>query len=269
VLICICCFTAQKANVQLASQRLLTRCDRQASDAQSILHISSHNVEYDSMIFTQDVIKGFHPFGVMWGLDINWRLNGFNCGKGGNCCPSNNTCDRGRDCCEYYYETNTTRLPNITDLFRFEHDLGLRVYLNDHPHNWAPETSPQEIAFRYRGLTKFLQQGSDFWWYDPNWHVGIKAPFNLEGHSWGAHVYTSILTHYNQITKRAMRPLMLGISGAMHASQHRYPVWWTGDDKGLSTSITTMVEFGIRHLKPHVHSDWCAYAPPTLERCST
>jgi hypothetical protein len=193
----------------------------------------------------------------VWGLDINWRLNGFGCGKGGNCCPSTQTCDRGRDCCEYYYlnATNTSRIPNITDLFRFEHQLGLRVYLNDHPHGWAPETSPAEIAFRYDGLTAFLAQGLDYWWYDPNWHVGIQAPFNLEGPSWGAHLFTSILSHYNKESGRAMRPLMLGISNTMHPSQHRYPVWWTGDDKGLGTSVTTMVEFGVRHLKPHVHSD--------------
>ena len=40
--------------------------------------------------------------------------------------------------CEYYYnETNTTRLPNITDLFDHEHKLGLKVYFNDHPHGFV------------------------------------------------------------------------------------------------------------------------------------
>jgi hypothetical protein len=33
-----------------------------------------------------------------------------------------------------------------------------------------------------------LEKGCDYWWYDPNWHIGIEAPFNLEGHLWGAHV---------------------------------------------------------------------------------
>ena len=56
---------------------------------------------------------------------------------------------------------------------------------------------------------------------------------------------------------------MLGISGASHAAHHRYPVWWTGDDKSLSTSINTMVEFGVRHLKPYVHSDCGGVASKT------
>ena len=102
---------------------------------------------------------------------------------------------------------------------------GLRVYLNDHPHGFAPETSPTEISFRWQGLTSYLDKGLDYWWYDPNWHIGIKAPFALEGHLWGAHLYTSILARYNkQHAERAdRRPLMLGISGASHAA-HPSPV---------------------------------------------
>lgn len=207
-----------------------------------------------------------------------WRNNGF----GGNNCTV----------CEYYYnETNTTRLPNITSLFEHEHKLGLKVYFNDHPHGFAPETSPFEIKYRYDGLTSILKKGLDYWWYvrerasrplwspprgrffqicfslparclpmqghynahlsaagtcryvvvtlakpahnamlvrgcryDPNWHIGIPAPFNLEGSLWGAHLYTSILTHFNAVAGRDMRPLMLGISSSSHPAAHRYPV---------------------------------------------
>ena len=46
----------------------------------------------------------------------------------------------------------------------FEHDHGLHVYLNDHPKDMAPETSPAEIAFRFAGLTSMLRRGLDFWW---------------------------------------------------------------------------------------------------------
>ena len=54
----------------------------------------------------------------VWGLDINWRNNDFGCNKGGNCCEP----QLPGESCEYYYnQTNTSRLPNITDLFRFEH----------------------------------------------------------------------------------------------------------------------------------------------------
>ena len=51
-----------------------------------------------------------------------------------------------------------------------------------------------------------------------------------------------------------MRPLMLGIADASHPAHHRYPVWWTGDDKGLGYSINSMVQLGVTHLKPYVHS---------------
>ena len=67
-------------------------------------------------------------------------------------------------------------------------------------------------------------------------------------------MYTSILTHWNKLHGRAMRPLMLGIADASHPAHHRYPVWWTGDDKGLGYSITSMVQLGVTHLKPYVHS---------------
>lgn len=200
--------------------------------------------------------------------------------------------------CEYYYnQTNTTRLPNITAFFEFEHRHGLRTYLNDHPKGMAPETSPYEIGFRYNGLISMLEKGCDYWWYDPNWHIGIESPFNLEGSVWGAHVYTSVLTHYyKQVAARSgsmmTRPLMLGIADASHPAAHRYPVWWTGDDKSLGYSINSMVQLGQRghtqvlcvafvifwafvcpkifvrfttnkyvpgtgvsHLKPYVHSD--------------
>ena len=74
-------------------------------------------------------------------MDINWRNNGF----GANNC----TKDLPGLTCEYYYnQTNTTRLPNITDLFAFEHTHGLKVYLNDHPMHMGDETSPEEIKFR-------------------------------------------------------------------------------------------------------------------------
>ena len=67
-------------------------------------------------------------------------------------------------------------------------------------------------------------------------------------------MYTSILTHWNKLHGRAMRPLMLGIADASHPAAHRYPVWWTGDDKGLGYSINSMVQLGVTHLKPYVHS---------------
>jgi len=103
--------------------------------------------------------------------------------------------------------------------------------------------------------------------YDPNWHIGIPAPFHLEGHVWGAHVYWSALAHYNALHpsggasgsggggRYAERPLLLGMADASHPAAHRYPVWWTGDGKSLSYSVRSMVQLGVTLLKPYVHSD--------------
>jgi alpha-glucosidase (family GH31 glycosyl hydrolase) len=40
-----------------------------------------------------------------------------------------------------------------------------------------------------------------------------------------------------------------------HPSQHRYPVWWTGDGVNLQASIQSMVDNGVHDFKPYVHSD--------------
>ena len=42
---------------------------------------------------------------------------------------------------------------------------------------------------------------------------------------------------------------------ATHPSQHRYPVWWTGDGVTLQGSVESMVDAGLHHFKPFVHSD--------------
>ena len=94
----------------------------------------------------------------IFGLDINWRFNSF----GGNHC----TKALPGQTCEYYYnETNTTRIPNMSALIGFEHAQGLRMYLNDHPKGFAPETSPFEIKFRYDGLMSKMNKRLDYWWY--------------------------------------------------------------------------------------------------------
>ena len=82
----------------------------------------------------------------IWGLDMDWRIwrNGME-GKG--------------------YFVNTTLFPNISDFYRFAHEHDLMVYMNDHPMANASQLSPQEIKFRYDGMTSLFDRGLDFWWY--------------------------------------------------------------------------------------------------------
>ena len=44
--------------------------------------------------------------------------------------------------------------------------MGLSVYMNDHPMAKAPQLSPEEVEFRYDGLTSLFELGLDFWWCD-------------------------------------------------------------------------------------------------------
>jgi hypothetical protein len=48
----------------------------------------------------------------------------------------------------------------------------------------------------------------------------------------------------------------LDTSGAAESpAHHRYPVWWTGDWVDLMASVQSMVDAGLHHFKPYVHSD--------------
>ena len=37
--------------------------------------------------------------------------------------------------------------------------------MNDHPMAKAAQLSPEEVKFRYDGLTSLFDLGLDFWWY--------------------------------------------------------------------------------------------------------
>ncbi len=50
-------------------------------------------------------------------------------------------------------------------------------YFNDHPYPVASrgagglQTSAEEVAFRWQGLSEWMAQGLTFWWFDHNWGV--------------------------------------------------------------------------------------------------
>lgn len=74
---------------------------------------------------------------------------------------------------DYEYVVNTTLFPDMRGFFEFVHSKGLKFFFNDHPepkgsqvHEPQPQMSPQEVSFRYNGLTSILDLGLDFWWFD-------------------------------------------------------------------------------------------------------
>jgi len=211
----------------------------------------------------------------IWGLDMNWR----------------NTTDHE----DWFYNYPASQLfPNYTNWFSFLKSQGLRTYFNDHPYPVAGrgagglQTSPEEIKFRWEGLTQWMDEGLTFWWFDHNWGFSIPAPMEnstapevtssywdgLSNGAWGTHVYYSNVDQYNTqvrekkgdkfygrtmtLTKAFLPDWVAGMEPVgmqENPAQHRYPVWWTGDRVTLEASVQTMVNAGVHDLKPFLHSD--------------
>ena len=65
----------------------------------------------------------------IWGLDMDWRIwaHGEE-GKG--------------------YFINTKLFPDMAGFYKFAHEHGLSVYMNDHPMAKSDQLSPEETSFR-------------------------------------------------------------------------------------------------------------------------
>eukprot|EP01062_Namystynia_karyoxenos_P067703 TRINITY_DN6172_c0_g1_i1.p1 TRINITY_DN6172_c0_g1~~TRINITY_DN6172_c0_g1_i1.p1 ORF type:complete len:851 (+),score=211.04 TRINITY_DN6172_c0_g1_i1:93-2555(+) len=202
----------------------------------------------------------------IWGLDMNWRYT-----------------DNNTD--HFYDKPNTELFPDLangsTAWFDYITSKKLRTYFNDHPYPVAPQTDPQEVAFRWEGLTRWMDKGLTFWWFDRNWKFSIPPPNDdaggqtggswdgLTNAAWGSHLYHTAVAIYDRkhrnstevpltLTKFAppnWRPGLAPIEAAESPAQHRYPVWWTGDGVSLQASVHSMVDQGIHGFKPYVHSD--------------
>jgi len=210
----------------------------------------------------------------VWALDMNWR----------------NTSNH-QDW--YYNHPNTKLFPNFTEWFEYLKDHKLRTYFNDHPypvqdrHAGGGQTSPEETAFRWNGLSEWMEKGLTYWWFDHNWGFSIPPPNDdnggrtngewegLDNAAWGSHVYFNAVRYFDKTVRdkqgdkwyggRPMtltkfgkpdwRPGMDPIGHAENPAQHRFPVWWTGDGVNLQASVESMVDAGLYDFKPFVHSD--------------
>jgi len=89
----------------------------------------------------------------VWALDMNWR----------------NTSNHQ----DWYYDHPATQLfPNFTEWFAYLRQEKLRTYFNDHPYPVASrnagglQTSKEEVAFRWNGLSEWMGRGLTYWWFD-------------------------------------------------------------------------------------------------------
>jgi len=210
----------------------------------------------------------------VWALDMNWREA--NTGHTARYQPYMD---------HFYTYPNEELFPsfkdNQTDWFDYLKDKGLRTYFNDHPFpmgGTAMQTSPEEVAFRWQGLTSWAARGLTYWWYDHNWEFSIPPPNTMAASwqgmnniPWGSHLYFSTIAQYNKLnpdrahtappqrpmslTKYATADMVPGLVQHQHPAQHRFPVWWTGDGVSLEASVESMVDSGLYDFKPYVHSD--------------
>lgn len=181
---------------------------------------------------------------------------------------------------DYLYEVNRELFPDMAGFISREvHAFGQKIYFNDHPgplglHDGhpAPEMSPAEIKFRYDGLTGIMAEyGLDYWWFDCHWKFSVPGitlgEDELDYRAWGQEVYTDVMArYYREHRPNVTRTLMLGCSNSNHPSNHRTPVWWTGDIQytTLSQAVTDEVSHGLQ-FKPWVHPDCTGHHGPDEE----
>jgi len=131
----------------------------------------------------------------VWGLDMNWRMT-----------------EGGADL--QYDQPNGSAFQDYGEWFTWLAERGIHTYFNDHPGQSAPQTSPEEVGFRWNGLTSWMEKGLTFWWFDHNWKFSIPPPNayepqNVDGTAnaeweglttscWGSHVYYEIAAAYNR-----------------------------------------------------------------------
>lgn len=64
-------------------------------------------------------------------------------------------------------------------------------------------------------------------------------------------MYSTVQARWNQESGRDdERGMVLHMASSAHPAHHRFPVWWTGDDKSMAYSVQSMVDLGVTQLKP-------------------
>jgi len=170
----------------------------------------------------------------VFGLDVDWR-------------------DQTR---EAEYIVNTDLFPDMRGLQKWFHQHNLHTYFNDHPESKLKQMDPVEVKNRYNGLTKMLDIGIDYWWYDSNWHLIIPGVFGLDNRVWVQYIYRCVTQKFNHLYRNDAIPFTLAMYTSDHPAHHRFPVWWTGDinTAAFEENSHRVVDNGVQ-LKPYVHPD--------------
>lgn len=164
------------------------------------------------------------------------------------------------------YEINADLIPDMEQLLRDAHERGVRVMLNDHPEPKNPVAlSPEELRYRFEGLTSLLRMGVDYWWFDRNWHTALGEPApGLSKEVWGMRLYHDIAQAHRPGERVMVMSNVEGIDhGALNTppspAAHRFPIWWTGDTNAawldLRRGVQNAVNGGVHSLLPYMSED--------------
>lgn len=204
-----------------------------------------------------DVIDEYRKRGFpldMFVVDTDWRVNG-----------------------SHGYHIEEKDFPDMGRFLAEAHARHVGVMYNDHPEPVAPTaTAPEELEFRYEGLSSLLKLGADSWWYDRNWMTHLHEPaLGLAKEAWGARMFYDMTTAFAPEKRPLVMSNVDGIDNgkrnhAPHPAFHRYPMWWTGDTGAyfsyLQAGIANGVDSGVVSMLPYVNEDLGGHwAHPTSE----
>jgi hypothetical protein len=164
------------------------------------------------------------------------------------------------------YATNDSLFPDMSRFISRAHEKHVRLMYNDHPEAQTKSAlDPSEFQYRWNGLTSLLEQGIDVWWYDRNWRTGLHEPMpGISKEVWGMRMYVDITQKFRPNRRPLIMSNVDGIDNGLwnlpsHPASHRFPIWWTGDQKSrwefLEKGIANGVNSGIHRMMPYVNED--------------
>lgn len=164
------------------------------------------------------------------------------------------------------YTPNYELFPDLAAFFAKAHDLDARIMFNDHPEPQGhAELDPEELQFRYDGLTSLLKLGLDLWWFDRNWFTCLSEPVpGISKEVWGMRLYHDVTQRFAPDRRPLIMSNVEGVDNGLlnqpsSPAAHRFPIWWTGDTRAtwayLKHGIENGVLSGALSLLPYVNED--------------
>ncbi len=196
--------------------------------------------------------KGFPLDGFV--IDTDWRVNGSD-----------------------GYNIATKYFPDMKRFLRRAHERGVKLVFNDHPEPAASTAlAPEELSYRWKGLTGLLRMGLDAWWFDRNWHTRLHEPLpGLAKEVWGQRLFHDITARFRPRSRPMIMSNVDGIDNGIrnrppHPASHRFPITWTGDTfaewRYLEMGIANCVDYGVVALQPYLNEDLGGHhSQPTSE----